>query len=111
MPSNLLLPVVVPICPLRLLHSIHAWTGLEFVANEEGIRTYATVMLHKPVEGILGKFGMNGEFELSAGGNRAIVGSPDFSWIASPEQPHPKLIVRVLATSSLLVKLNPAGVG
>jgi hypothetical protein len=91
---------------------IRAWTDSEFVANEERIRAYATVMLHKPVEDALAKLGMNGEFESPAGGNRAIVGSPDFSWIVSPGQPHPKLVVCVPATSSLLAKPSAGhGVG
>lgn len=83
---------------------IHAWTGLEFVANEECICGYATKMLHKPVEDMLGKLGMNGEFKLLAGGNCAIVGSLYFSWIASPGQLHLKLVICIPATSSLLVK-------
>jgi hypothetical protein len=83
---------------------ISAWTGPTFVANEERIRGCAMFMLHQPVEEVLEKLGINGEFESPASRNRAIVGSPDFSWIVSVGQPHPKLIVRVPATISFLVK-------
>jgi hypothetical protein len=88
---------------------VGAWTGSKFVANEEVIRSCAMFMLHQPVEEVLGKLGINGEFELPASGNHAIVGSPDFSWIASPGQPHPKLIVCVPGYQLLLLclLLNP----
>jgi hypothetical protein len=83
---------------------VSAWTGPEFVANEEDIRSCAKFMLHRPVKEVLEKLGINGEFESPGGGNRAIVGSPDFSWITSRGQPHPKLVVRVSATTFSLVK-------
>ncbi|KAF8345189.1 hypothetical protein F5887DRAFT_1061817 [Amanita rubescens] len=73
---------------------IGAFTDPESVANEESIRAYAKFALHKPVREVLQKLGVNGDFESPGGGNPVIVGSPDFSWIVSPEcPPHPKLIV------------------
>jgi hypothetical protein len=60
---------------------------------------------------VLQKLGVNGEFESPGGWNAAIVGSPDFSWIVSPEwHPHPKLIVRTpVAACLLVVKLRCVG--
>ena len=72
--------------------------------SEEEIRSYASFALHKPVEQVLEKLGVNGRFAPSGGGNVAIVGDPDFSWVIPNAQPHPKLIVRVSVTTCLLVK-------
>jgi hypothetical protein len=72
-------------------------TKNRFVENEERIRTHATVVLHEPVEAVLEMLGVKGSFALSGGGNVAIVGDPDFSWVMSPTQPHPKVIVRVIS--------------
>ena len=82
---------------------IRAWTGPEIVENEERLRGYANFMLHKPVEEVLAKLGVNGEFALAGAGPVAIVGSPDLSWIVDSEfQSHPKLIVCVPPTTSLV---------
>jgi len=72
------------------------------VESEEKIRTHATVALHEAVEKVLEKLGMNGWFALP-GGNVGIVGDPDFSWIMSNTQPHPKVIVRLSVTTCVLV--------
>ena len=61
--------------------------------NEEAIRAHAIYALHCPVEEVLNKLGVTGSFYLSGGGNTAIVGSPDFSWIMDDTRPHPKIIV------------------
>jgi hypothetical protein len=73
------------------------------VENEEKIRTHATVALHEAVEKVLAKLGVNGWFALPGGGNVAMVGDPDFSWIMSTRQPHPKVIVRLSVTTCVLV--------
>ncbi|KAF8334413.1 hypothetical protein F5887DRAFT_1256654 [Amanita rubescens] len=67
-------------------------TRTRFVANEKRLHTYVTFALHEPVEEVLKKLGVNGEFAPS-GGNVAIIGDPDFSWVVRVAQPHPKLIV------------------
>ena len=69
----------------------------------EKIRTHATVALHEAVEKVLAKLGVNGWFALPGGGNVAIVGDPDFSWITSTRQLHPKVIVRLSVTTCVLV--------
>lgn len=75
---------------------IEASKRTRIVKNEEGIRAHAIVTLHEPVEQVVKMLGVTGSFELSGGGNTAIVGSPDFSWIMdSKDQPHPKLIASV----------------
>jgi hypothetical protein len=74
-------------------------TTTRSVENEERIRTHATVALHEAVEKVLEMLGVNGWFALPGGGNVAIVGDPDFSWIMSPPQPHPRVIVRVPVTT------------
>ena len=83
--------------------TIEASTSTRFVESEEKIRTHATVALHEAVEGVLAKLGVNGWFALPGGGNAAIVGDPDFSWIMSSRQPHPKVIVRLSVTTYVLV--------
>jgi hypothetical protein len=81
------------------LHStpfpINAWTDTSFVENEEKIRAHAIFALHAPVQKVLEILGVNGWFALPGGGNVAIVGDPDFSWVTSATQPHPKVIVCV----------------
>jgi hypothetical protein len=63
-----------------------------------------------PVEKVLEKLGVNGWFALPGGGNAAIVGDPDFSWImnstAAPET-YRTCISHYMCTCCL----NPAGVG
>ncbi|KIM83425.1 hypothetical protein PILCRDRAFT_69679 [Piloderma croceum F 1598] len=73
--------------------SINAWTDTSFVENEEKLRAHAIFALHAPVQKVLEILGVNGWFTLPGGGNIAIVGDPDFSWIMSDTQPHPKVIV------------------
>ena len=86
-------------------------TRTRFVANEKGLHTYVTFALHEPVEEVLKKVGVNGEFAPS-GGNVAIVGDPDFSWVMRGARPHPKLIVCVpVPTCLLVVQPRRAGVG
>ena len=82
---------------------IDAWRATSFVENEEMIRSHATFALHRPVEQVLGLLGVMGRFILPGGGNVAIVGAPDFSWIGNlpndelnpRPQLHPKLVVCV----------------
>jgi hypothetical protein len=50
--------------------------------------------LHNPVEEVLDKLGVKGIFTMPCGGNAAIVGDPDFSWVTNT-QSHPKVIVHV----------------
>ena len=72
------------------------------MSNEESLHSYAAFALHTPVQKVLQKLGVNGSFVLPGSGlNFAIVGSPDFLWIASEEHPHPKLIVCVPVTTSV----------
>jgi hypothetical protein len=65
------------------------------VANEEELRSHANVELHEPVVEILKVLGVQGRFAMPGGGNVAIVGSPDFSWVkgSATQRPHPKMIV------------------
>jgi hypothetical protein len=62
--------------------------------NEEKLRAHAVFALHNPVEEVLDKLGVKGIFTMPGGGNAAIVGDPDFSWVTNT-QSHPKVIVRV----------------
>jgi hypothetical protein len=83
---------------------IEVLTRPESVNDEESIRARAKYALHMPVQDVLRKLGVDGKFTSPTGGHVAIVGSPDFSWIvASDFQSHPKLIVCVPPTTSLLV--------
>ena len=71
--------------------------------DEESIRGRAKYALHMPVEDVLQKLGVNGMFTSPTSGHVAIVGSPDLSWIVDSEfQSHPKLIVCVPPTTSLV---------
>src|SRR6266576_1749426 len=74
-----------------------------YVGNEEDLRAYAVWALHMPVMKVLNRLGVNGWFKTPGRGNTAIIGDPDFSWIASAAQPHPKLMVRVPVTTCFLV--------
>ena len=71
-----------------------------FVKTEEKIRAHAMVELHERVEEVVNKLGVVGYFDEPGGGNAAIIGDPDFSWVMDGMQPHPKLVVRVSTTSS-----------
>ena len=81
------------------------------VENELRIHVHATVALLEPAEDVLRRLGVNGRFVMPGGGNSAIVGDPDFSWITSSgtQRPHPKVIVRVSVPTCVLLK--PRGVG
>ena len=78
---------------------IDARTKTSFVENEEDLRAHARFALHELVEMVLEKLGVKGWFTVPGSGNVAIVGAPDFSWIMSPTQPHPKVIVCVPVTT------------
>ena len=65
------------------------------VKTEEKIRAHAMVELHERVEEIVKKLGVVGCFDEPGGGNAAIIGDPDFSWVQGNVQPHPKLVVRI----------------
>ena len=84
---------------------INSWTQDMVVENEESIRSHARFALHNAVEVVLRRLGVEGRFTMPGGGNTAIVGDPDFSWVmALGEQPHPKVIVRVSVTTCVLLK-------
>jgi hypothetical protein len=53
--------------------------------------------LHAPVRAVLAMLGVEGRFTAPGGGNSAIIGDPDFSWVMGHEQLHPKVVVRPLA--------------
>ena len=82
---------------------IAAWTESGSVNNEEDLRAYATYALHEPVQRVLKRLGVNGQFHSPGGGDFEIVGAPDFSWTSHPTQLHPKVVVRVPPTTCLLV--------
>ena len=83
--------------------TIDALKRTTIVKNEEAIRAHAIYALDCPVEDVLNKLGVTGSFHLSGGGNTAIVGSPDFTWIMSTARSHPKIIVRVPITTYISV--------
>jgi hypothetical protein len=56
-------------------------TTSRFVENEKRFHVHATVALHEGVERVLQMFGVNGWFAMPGGGNAAIIGDPDFSWV------------------------------
>jgi hypothetical protein len=64
------------------------------VSSEEEIRGHAMSALHAPVQDVMAKLGVQGRFTVPGGGNSAVVGDPDFSWVMSFAQPHPKVVVR-----------------
>jgi hypothetical protein len=74
--------------------TVEAPTKTTFVENEEKLRAHAVFALHNPVEEVLDKLGVKGIFTMPCGGNAAIVGDPDFSWVTNT-QSHPKVIVHV----------------
>jgi hypothetical protein len=71
---------------LPIPFDINGWTWDTIVENEPRIHFHGTVALHEPAEGVLRRLGVNGRFAMSGGGNSAIVGNPDFSWVS----PHPE---------------------
>ncbi|KAF8233400.1 hypothetical protein L208DRAFT_1267056, partial [Tricholoma matsutake] len=73
---------------------INSRTWNTIVENEPKIHFHALATLLEPAEDVLRRLGVNGRFVMPGGGNSAIVGDPDFSWITSSgPQPHPKVIV------------------
>jgi len=67
--------------------------------------SYATIVLHEPVEEVLQMLGVKGHFEYPDG-NVAVVGDPDFLWVMTQshtQRPHPKVIVRKTITCVLLI--------
>jgi len=62
------------------------------VWTEEEIRSHAHAELHTAVKEILELLGIKGTFRMP-GGNRALIGAPDFYW-ASTGNEHPKLVVQ-----------------
>jgi hypothetical protein len=56
------------------------------VEDEETTRIHAAGALHDPVEEVLEKLEVIGRFVIAGGGYPRIIGSPDFSWIASSSQ-------------------------
>ncbi|EDR08523.1 uncharacterized protein LACBIDRAFT_297282 [Laccaria bicolor S238N-H82] len=69
-------------------------TSDAFVDSELTIHHHALDTLLRPAANVLMRLGVNGRFAQPGGGNSAIVGDPDFSWItSSASQPHPKLTV------------------
>ncbi|KAH9978169.1 hypothetical protein BGW80DRAFT_1435771 [Lactifluus volemus] len=72
--------------------TVEAPTKTTFVENEEKLRAHAVFALHNPVEEVLDKLGVKGMFTMPGGGNAAIVGDPDFSWVTNTQQ-HPKVII------------------
>ncbi|KAF8309787.1 hypothetical protein F5887DRAFT_601096 [Amanita rubescens] len=73
-------------------------TTTTFVENEQRLHAHAIYSLHGGVERVLQMFGVNGWFAMPGGGNAAIIGDPDFSWVMDgpPGQAahlHPKLVV------------------
>ena len=87
---------------------INGATWDTFVENEEKLRGHALGALHVPVEAVLTRLGVNGNFVIPGGGNIAIVGDPDFSWVmstgAQQAQLHPKVVVCISVLNSVLVK-------
>jgi hypothetical protein len=73
---------------------ISCFQGQTIVSSEEEIRGHAMSALHAPVQCVLAKLGVQGRFTTPGGGNSAVVGDPDFSWVMSFVQPHPKVVVR-----------------
>ena len=67
--------------------------------SEEKLRAHAGFALHEPVEDVLKLLGVVGSFDEPGYGNPALIGDPDYSWIMSEEQRHPKLVVRVSTTT------------
>jgi len=82
--------------------TIKVSTKTRFLENEERICVHAVVTLQEPVEVVLEILGVSRRFALS-GWNVAIVGDPDFSWVMSSTQLHPKVIVHLLVTTCVLV--------
>jgi hypothetical protein len=68
------------------------------VKTEEKIRAHAMVELHEGVEEVVNMFGVVGSFDEPGGGDAAIIGDPDFSWVMGGAQSHPKLVVCVSTT-------------
>jgi hypothetical protein len=85
--------------------NVSGWTDPEdlVVTNEETIRAHAAYALHIPVQNVARKLGIQGKFVSPGSGNSSVIGAPDFSWVMSGGQPHPKLIVSTVSASTVLL--------
>lgn len=72
--------------------------------NEEDIRTRTSEELHTAVEDVLNRLGIKGAFRTSGGGNCALIGEPDFSWVSTGDG-ESKLVVQCF-TSLVVLTLN-----
>ncbi len=64
------------------------------VFSEEDIRNHATGELHRTVQDVLKLLGVKGVFTAPGGGNHALIGDPDFSWLSIADRSwHSKLVV------------------
>ncbi len=69
---------------------------------EEEIRSHASGELHKAVQDVLKLLGIKGAFRVPGGGNRGLIGAPDFSWVSTGDG-HPKLVVQCFTCLVLTV--------
>jgi hypothetical protein len=81
------------------------------VENEETIRAHAMFALHEPVTEVANSLGVNGNFYTPSGGNAAIIGAPDFSWVVDSAWPHPKLVVPYQPLHAYVLLLKSTCVG
>ena len=83
--------------------------------NEQRLQCHATVALHEGVEQVLKMFGVNGWLAnvatgMPGGGNAAIVGDPDLSWVIGCTGASAPETRRMVSRSSHVYSLNLAGV-
>ena len=84
----------VPGMPLTVGNQIRMPT---VVATKEELCVHTNIVLHQAVKSVLMELGIEGRFALSGGGNIAIIGNPDFSWVQGSNQQHPKLVVCLIS--------------
>ncbi|KAF9513285.1 hypothetical protein BS47DRAFT_973904 [Hydnum rufescens UP504] len=65
----------------------------QIVESEPEVHAHAKVELHRRVERVVNKLGVEGRFQTAGSGNTTVIGSPDFSWVMDRDHPHPKLVV------------------
>lgn len=63
------------------------------VRNEHDLRGHLHCELKPAVEGVLARLGVIGDIESPGGGNKALIGDPDLSWVAAGGERHPELVV------------------
>lgn len=63
------------------------------VRNEEDLRSHVHCELNPAVEDVLARLGVIGDLESPGGGNKALIGDPDMSYISTGRERHPKLVV------------------